>query len=92
MYYTYILESQKDRTFYIGQTNNLIDRLKRHNSGKLKSTCNKIPYKLVYYESFERRSEAMKREWEIKKKFNTERRKKLVVSFDKSRLINILGL
>ena len=82
----------KDQTFYIGQTNNLTDRLKRHNSGKIKTTRRKAPYKLVYFESFEKRSDAMYREWEIKKKYNTERRKKLVLSFNKSMLDNFLGL
>ena len=92
MFYLYILESQQDSTFYIGQTNNLNERLKRHNSGKIRSTKYKIPYKLVYFEEYEKRADAMCREWEIKKKYNTERRKKLILSFDKSKLDNFLGL
>jgi putative endonuclease len=91
LFYLYILKSQKDGTFYIGQTNNIVDRLKRHNSGSLKSTKNRIPFKLVYYEIYEQRKDAMYREWEIKKKFNTERKRNLVLSFDKTKLKS-LGL
>ncbi|MBS1539503.1 MAG: GIY-YIG nuclease family protein, partial [Bacteroidetes bacterium] len=32
-FYVYILQSDKDQSFYIGQTNNLDERLKRHNLG-----------------------------------------------------------
>ena len=92
MFYLYILESLKDGTFYIGQSINLIDRLKRHNSGIIKATKSKKPYKLVYYEQFETRADAMFREWEIKKKYNTERKKKLVLSFDKYKLEKFMGL
>ncbi|MGD9995052.1 MAG: GIY-YIG nuclease family protein [Salinivirgaceae bacterium] len=38
MFYTYILYSEKSGAFYIGQTNNLVDRLERHNSGRNKFT------------------------------------------------------
>jgi putative endonuclease len=86
MFYVYILQSLKDNTFYIGQTNNIKGRIKRHNSGNVKSTANRHPYELVYFETYKLRSESMFREWEIKKKYNTERRKKLVLSFDKNLL------
>ncbi len=92
MFLVYILESLKDSTFYIGQTNNLTERLKRHNSGRVKSTKYKSPFRLVYFEEFSSRAEAMSRELEIKKKYNTERRKKLVLSFSKDKLNLYLGL
>jgi len=88
----YIIESQVDGTFYVGQTNNLKDRLKRHNKGIIKSTSSKRPYNLCYFEEYKTRSEAMFREWEIKKKYNTERRKKLICSFDNLKLNNFPGL
>ncbi|MBZ0202948.1 MAG: GIY-YIG nuclease family protein [Ignavibacteria bacterium] len=91
MFYVYILLSSKDSTFYVGQTNNLTNRLKKHNSGYVRSTRNKIPFKIVYFEEFQSRTEAMAREWEIKRKYNTERRRKLVLGFDVSK-INELGL
>ena len=62
MYITYILKSEKDNTHYYGHTKNLQSRLKLHNSGKVKYTKGHIPYKLIYFEEYETRSEANKRE------------------------------
>jgi len=91
-YYVYIIKSNFDGTFYIGQTNNLKDRLNRHNQGSVKSTKSKTPYYLCYFEEYETRAKAMIREFEIKKKYNKSRREKLVSTFDKSKIKNILGL
>lgn len=66
MNYTYILEC-KDDTFYTGWTNNLEKRIKDHNDGKgAKYTKARRPVKLVYYETYETKQEAMRREYEIK--------------------------
>lgn len=65
--YTYILECS-DGTFYTGWTNNLEKRLKTHNAKKGgKYTRNRTPVKLVYYESFPTKQEAMRREVQIKR-------------------------
>jgi len=61
-YYTYVLLSLKDHHFYIGQTNNLDDRIKRHNEGRVKATRNRRPLKLVYYLLQNSRSEAVRYE------------------------------
>ena len=66
MYHVYILQSEPNGKFYIGSTGNLAERLKRHNGGRSKATKFGIPWKLVYTENFESRSEAIKREMEIK--------------------------
>lgn len=67
MNYTYILECA-DKSLYTGWTNNLERRLKVHNSGKgAKYTRGRGPVKLVYYQCFEEKSDALKREHEIKK-------------------------
>ncbi len=66
MFYVYILLSEKTGKFYIGSTGDLEDRLFRHNSGWNKSTQSGRPWQLVYSEAFSTRSEAMKREKEIK--------------------------
>ena len=66
MFYLYILQSEKSNKFYIGSTANLSDRISRHNGARSKATANGIPWKLVYSEKFNTRSEAMKREYEIK--------------------------
>ena len=66
MFYVYILYSTTSRKFYVGQTNNLTNRLERHNSGYVKSTKSGRPWELLHHESYESRSLAMKREIEIK--------------------------
>ena len=68
MFYVYILESLVNGSFYVGETKNLEDRLKRHNEGRSRFTSSKVPWKLVYFEEYKTRSEAMKREREIKNK------------------------
>ena len=66
MNYTYILEC-KDGTYYTGWTNNLEKRLKDHNDGKgAKYTKARLPVSLIYYEEYETKEEAMRREYAIK--------------------------
>jgi putative endonuclease len=62
------LFSSKINKFYVGVTENLKWRLERHNLGWGRYTKNGIPWKLVYHESFISKSEALKREKEIKNK------------------------
>jgi putative endonuclease len=68
-FFVYILRTSSN-TLYIGQTNNLERRIKEHQSGTIKS-AKYIKYfsslKLVYSETQPSRSEAMKREIELKK-------------------------
>lgn len=66
MNYTYILKC-KDDSLYTGWTNDLKKRITRHNAGKgAKYTKARRPVELVYYEEFQTREEAMKREYAIK--------------------------
>ena len=66
MYYVYILKSLKDNMLYIGYTNNLKRRIKEHNDGESKSTRNRRPLKLVYYEACLNQSDALHREKYLK--------------------------
>jgi putative endonuclease len=66
IFFVYILQSLKDNRFYIGQTNDLEDRIKRHNIGQVCATRNRRPLKIVYTETFATRSEAMRREKYLK--------------------------
>jgi len=68
MFYVYILQSEKSGRYYTGFTDDIERRLQEHNNGENPSTHNKGPWKLVYQEPFPTRSEAMKRENEIKRK------------------------
>ena len=75
MNYTYILEC-KDGTFYTGWTNNLEKRLKDHNDGKgAKYTKARLPVSLIYYEEFQTKEEAMRREYAIKQMTRSEKSK-----------------
>ncbi len=62
MFYTYILRSLKDNHLYVGYTSDINRRLTEHNSGLTKSTKSRIPFELLFYETFNTRSEAMIRE------------------------------
>lgn len=75
MNYTYILKC-KDGTYYTGWTNNLEKRLKDHNDGRgAKYTKPRLPVVLVYYEAFETKEEAMRREYAIKQLTRAEKEK-----------------
>ena len=78
MNYVYILKCS-DNTLYTGWTNNLEKRLKVHQSGKgAKYTRGRLPVELLYFEEFEEKSDALKREIGIKK-LSKEKKLKLVM-------------
>ena len=67
MNYTYIVKCS-DGTFYTGWTNDLTRRMEAHNQGRgAKYTKARRPVTLIYYETFETKEEAMKREYAIKR-------------------------
>lgn len=67
MNYTYIVKCS-DGTFYTGWTNDLTRRMEAHNQGRgAKYTKARRPVTLIYYETFEIKEEAMKREYAIKR-------------------------
>ncbi len=68
----YILESEKDKTHYIGQCRDIKERLSRHNEGRVRSTKSRGPWKVIYSEEYHTRSEAVRREREIKKRKSRE--------------------
>lgn len=73
MNYTYIVECS-DGTYYTGWTNDIKKRIENHNSGKgAKYTKTRRPVTLVYYEMFETKQEAMKREYAIKQMSRTKK-------------------
>ena len=75
MHYTYILKCA-DGTFYTGYTIDIENRIKVHNSGKgAKYTRARLPVKLAYFEEYELKAEAMKREYEIKQLCRIEKLK-----------------
>ena len=68
-YFTYVLKSIKTGNIYIGWTDNLKTRLDKHNSGKVVSTRNFIPYKIVYFEGCLSKKKAVLREKQLKTGF-----------------------
>ena len=78
MYAVYILKSEKTKKYYIGSTENIDNIIIRHNNGKNKSTKPGIPWKLVYFEKYETRNEAYKREMQIKRYKGGSAFKKLI--------------
>ncbi|NVP17937.1 GIY-YIG nuclease family protein [Candidatus Gracilibacteria bacterium] len=75
MYFTYILRCSDD-TLYTGITTDLDRRIKQHNGeiiGGAKYTLSRKPVFLYYFEEFENRSQATKRELEIKKMSRVEK-------------------
>ena len=71
-YFVYVLKSESTGQFYIGQTDNLIRRIAEHNDSDYRGTeytkRHKGPWACIYKEEFKTRSEAMKREKELKAK------------------------
>ena len=79
MYYVYILECC-DKSLYTGYTNHLEKRIKAHNEGKgAKYTKGRRPVSLVYFESFQTKSEALIREYAIKQ-FSRKKKLELIKS------------
>ena len=62
IFFVYILKSQKDEGFYFGYTSDIETRLNFHNEGLVKSTKGRRPFVLHYFEKFESKSQALKRE------------------------------
>ena len=67
MFYVYVLKSTVKEYHYIGSTEDLRRRVAEHNSGKTKSIKHLIPFRLVYYEAYTKKTLARKREIELKR-------------------------
>lgn len=82
-YYTYVLKSLTDNNLYIGWTNNIKRRFLKHNTGKVLSTKNRRPLKLIYFEACLDKKQAIEREKALKSGFGR--------AYLKRRLKNNLG-
>ena len=65
-YYVYVLESMKDGKRYTGYTSDLSSRFEAHCRGKVSSTKNRRPLRLIYFEGCLSRNDATKREKYLK--------------------------
>ena len=59
MHYVYIIQSQKDGSYYVGSTADLKIRVQEHNRGIVKYTSSKKPYKPVWYCAFQNKTKAL---------------------------------
>ncbi len=66
MYYFYILKSEKDGKLYKGYTSDLRQRVEAHLNGMNVSTRYRQPLRLIYYEAYASKVDAMKREQNMK--------------------------
>lgn len=66
MFFVYILKSEKDNNKYIGCTHDLKARLQEHNKGRVTSTKDRKPLRLIYYEAYSSEKDAWKRESNLK--------------------------
>ena len=78
MYYVYILRSLKTGKLYKGYTENLKDRLSKHNSGGVSSTKSSTPWEIIYYEAFVHKTDALREEKFLKTGKGRERIKLLL--------------
>ena len=77
MYYVYLIVSKKNKKIksYVGYTNNLLNRIKAHNSGKGAKSTRGRNWKIAFKKKFKNKSLAMKYEFFLKK--NKKLRKKI---------------
>jgi len=68
-YYTYVLKSLKDGNLYIGWSDDLKQRIYKHNSGKVAATKYRLPLILVYYEACSSKTKSIEREKSLKTGF-----------------------
>jgi len=85
-YFTYILQSLNDGSYYIGSTNDLEARLLKHNTAKSGYTSRKQPWKIVYFETFDSKTEAIKRELFLKKQRNKTFYQRLIDNHNEGRI------
>lgn len=68
-HYVYVLLSLKDHKFYVGFTEDLRNRLSEHAQGRVRSTKDRRPLKLIHYEYFISKSDAKAKEVFLKSGF-----------------------
>lgn len=84
MYYTYVIESQKNKDLYKGFCSDLKRRLKEHNNGDNTSTRNDRPWQLIHYEAFQNKADAIERERFLKTGWGRIHLKKILKNYLKT--------
>lgn len=81
IYNIYVLLSEKEGFKYVGYTQNLSQRFEQHQKGYVKSTKNRLPLKLIYFEGCLNSSDALKREKYLKTHYGKMYIKKRLKSY-----------
>ena len=81
IYYTYIIYSKKIDKFYIGYSANIEDRLRKHNTNNKSFTGKANDWEIVYTQTFEKKTDAIIREKQIKNWKSRKRIEDLISSF-----------
>ena len=79
MYYVYILLNEEKNRTYTGVSDDVEERLKEHNTGRVKSSNPYRPYKVVHTEPFDTLSEARQKEKFYKSTTGRRRLKEMLV-------------
>jgi len=87
MFYVYTLESSKDGSWYIGYSENSRRRIKSHNDGLVSSTQKKRPLRLIYYEAYLNKYDALGRETFLKSGAGRRYLKKQLKNYLSERLV-----
>jgi len=66
MFFTYVLRSKLNKSFYVGFAENLKERLEKHNAGLVQSTKRYLPMELIYFEGYKSKKDALIREARLK--------------------------
>lgn len=81
MYYTFILQSQKDKSLYTGFTEDLKNRIKQHNLENVNSIKFKGSYKLIFYEAFLNKEDTLNKEKYLKGSYGKRSLKKMLAEY-----------
>ena len=88
MWYVYILTCS-DGSYYIGHTNDIEQRVERHNQGRGSSwTAKRLPVTLAYFEEFVTKEEAVRRETQLKKWSHSKKKALIEQDFQALRLLS----
>lgn len=70
MFYAYVIQSEKDGSFYKGHCEDLETRIHQHNSGQTQAIKSRLPFRLVYHEVFLSRDQAIREREHLDRSFS----------------------
>ena len=80
MFYVYAIRSEKNSDLYIGYTEDIENRVKTHNQGKVRSTKVNRPWTLLYNEAYAEKRKARKREYQLKQSYFKKELKERIIN------------